>query len=187
MTEPGALHDGRRVAYGLGLFLSTFDGRPEVSHGGGIVGFTSFLGVNPADDLTVVTLTNSDTAQLYDGHLARRIVRAVLGSSRPQSRDATVDMELVDRIVGPYQLGSAVITVQRDGARLTVSSDGAVEQLWERVFASQGGGVFTSVENPEFRLTFAPVAPRSNRVALTLSGRAFGDATRIDSPARLNK
>jgi hypothetical protein len=67
--------------------------------------------------------------------------------------------------------------------RLTVSGDGSVEQLWERVFAYQSNGLFSSVENPEFRLTFTPVEPRSTRVSLTLSGRAFGDATRVESPA----
>jgi D-alanyl-D-alanine carboxypeptidase len=182
MTQPGTLHDGRRVAYGLGLFLSAFDGTTEVSHGGSIVGFTGFLGVYPADDLIVVTLTNSDTAHLYDGHLARRIVRGVLGRPRPELRDAPVDAALLDRFVGRYRLGSAVISVQREGARLTVSGDGAVEQLWERVFAYQGAGVFTSVENPEFRLAFTPVEPRSTRVSLTFSERAFGDATRVESP-----
>jgi CubicO group peptidase (beta-lactamase class C family) len=184
MTEPGALQDGRRIAYGLGLFSSRFDGRPEVSHGGGIVGFTSFLGVYPADEVTVVTLTNSDTPQLYDGRLARRIVRAVLGRSRPETRDAPVDAAPLDRFVGRYRLGSAVMTVQQDGARLTVSGGGAVEQLWEDVFTHQGGGVFAAVENPEFRLTFTPGETRSTRVSLTLSGRAFGDATRVESPAR---
>jgi hypothetical protein len=149
--------------------------------------FTSFLGVYPADDLTVVTLTNSDTAQPNDGHLARRIARAVLGSSRPELREAPVDLPLLDRFVGRYRLGSAVMTVQRDGTRLTVSADGSVEQLWERVFVSRGGGVFTSVENPELRLTFTPVESRSTRVSLTLSGRAFGDATRVNVQAVPNK
>jgi hypothetical protein len=124
---------------------------------------------------------------LHDGHLARRIVSAVLGSSRPELRDAPVDIALLERFVGRYRLGSAVMTVQRDGARLTVSGDGSVEQLWERAFAHQGAGVFTSVENPAFRLTFTPAEPQSTRVSLTLAGRAFGDATRVESPARLNR
>jgi D-alanyl-D-alanine carboxypeptidase len=184
MTEPGALQDGRRVAYGLGLFLSTLRGRPEISHGGGIVGFTGFLAVYPADDLTVVTLTNSDTAHLDDGHLARRLVGAVLEPPRPESPDASVDAAALDRFVGTYRLGSATMTFQRDGGRLTVAGETTVDQLWERVFTYQGGGRFAAVENPEFRLTFTPVEPRSTRVSLTLSGRAFGDATRVESPAR---
>jgi CubicO group peptidase (beta-lactamase class C family) len=183
MTEPGALQDGRRVAYGLGLFLSTLHGGPEISHGGSIVGFTGFLGAYPADGLTVVTLTNSDTAHLYDGHLARRLVGAVLGLRRPESADASVDVAALDRFVGTYRLGSAVMSVRPDGTRLTVTGDG-VEQLSERVFTYQGGGMFVAVENPELRLTFTPVEPRSTRVSLTLSGRAFGDATHVESPAR---
>ena len=186
MTAPGTLQDGRGIPYGFGLFLSTFDGRPEISHGGDIVGFTGFLGVYPADDLTVVTLTNSDTARLHDGHLARRLVGAVLGLRPAESADASVDVAALDRFVGTYRIGSAVISVRQDGTRLTISGDG-IEQLSERVFTYQGGGMFAAVENPELRLTFTPVQPRSTRVSLTLSGRAFGDATRVESPARPNR
>ena len=187
MTEPSALRDGRRIAYGLGLFLSTLDGRPEVSHGGGIVGFSSFLGVYPADDLTVVTLTNSDTAQLYDGHVARQIARAVTGRPRPEPRNVRADSTPLDRFAGTYQLGSAMMAVQIDGTRLTISGGGSVEQLWERDFVYRGGGLFMSVENPEFRLTFKTVAPRSMRMSMTLSERAFGDAARVESPTGRNR
>jgi CubicO group peptidase (beta-lactamase class C family) len=187
MMDPGTLHDGRPIAYGFGLFLSNVDGRPEVSHGGGIVGFTSFLGVYPADNLTVVTLTNSDTVHLYDGNLARRIVRAVLGRPSSESRAAAVDIALLDRFVGTYRLGSAVITVRRDDARLTVDGGGSVEQLWERLFEHQGHGIFAAVENPQFRLAFTPVEPRSTRLSITLSGRAAGDAIRVDQLGQRNK
>ena len=180
MTEPGTLNDGRRIAYGLGLFLSSFDGRPEVSHGGGIVGFTGFLGAFPNDDLIVATLTNSDTAHLYDGHLARRIAGAALERPRPVLPVVTVDKTALDRFVGNYRLGSAVIMVEQDGSRLVVTGENSVEQLWERAFSYQGEGMFAAIDNPEFRLTFTPAEPRSTRVSITLSGRALGDATRVD-------
>jgi hypothetical protein len=77
MVEPGTLRDGRRIGYGFGFFLSQLDGRPEISHGGGIVGFSGYLGSLPADGLAVVTLTNSDSARLYDGYLARELARTV--------------------------------------------------------------------------------------------------------------
>ena len=68
----------------------------------------------------------------------------------------------LDRFVGTYRIGSAVISVRQDGTRLTISGDG-IEQLSERVFTYQGGGMFAAVENPELRLTFTPVQPRSPR------------------------
>jgi hypothetical protein len=143
--------------------------------------------VYPADNLTVVTLTNSDTVHLYDGNLARRIVRAVLGRPSSESRAAAVDIALLDRFVGTYRLGSAVITVRRDDARLTVDGGGSVEQLWERLFEHQGHGIFAAVENPQFRLAFTPVEPRSTRLSITLSGRAAGDAIRVDQLGQRNK
>ena len=153
------LQDGRGIPYGFGLFLSTFDGRPEISHGGDIVGFTGFLGVYPADDLTVVTLTNSDTARLHDGHLARRLVGAVLGLAA--GRIGRRVRRCGRRWTGssaPYRIGSAVISVRQDGDSTHGSAATGIEQLSERVFTYQGGGMFAAVENPELRLTFTPVA-----------------------------
>lgn len=48
MTTPGTLADGRSIGYGLGLFLSTLEGREEIFHGGGIPGFTAFIACYPA-------------------------------------------------------------------------------------------------------------------------------------------
>jgi CubicO group peptidase (beta-lactamase class C family) len=178
MLEPGALPDGRRIAYGLGLFVSTLDGRPEISHGGGIVGFTGFLATYPEDDLIVVSLTNSDAVHLYDGKLTREIVRAISGRRLTQASNASTAVSDFERYVGKYRMGSAVITVVRDGDLLAVDSENSVEQLWERDFVHRGDGKFAAVRNSEFRLTFTPAERQSTRLSITLSGRSLGDATR---------
>ena len=99
MTLPGTLRDGRRIAYGFGLFVAERGGRVELSHGGDIPGFTAFMATYPEDRLTVATLTNSDAAAMFDGHVAREIVSAISGAV-PRSTEAPVDQVPWDSIVG---------------------------------------------------------------------------------------
>jgi CubicO group peptidase (beta-lactamase class C family) len=47
--------------YGLGWFLSDYHGRKVVSHGGGLDGMVSQVGMMPEENLGVVVLTNSET------------------------------------------------------------------------------------------------------------------------------
>jgi hypothetical protein len=63
-----------------------------------------------------------------------------------------------------------------------VDGEGTVQQLWERVFVYRDRGVFTSVENPQVDLRFTLSDRSAARLAITLSGRAFGDAVRGDGP-----
>jgi D-alanyl-D-alanine carboxypeptidase len=182
MRSPGALSDGRRIGYGFGLFLSALDGREEIFHGGGIEGFTGFVGFYPDADVTVVVLTNLDSAHLYDGHFARRLVRALL--KLPEARPSGISPHKngLRQFVGTYRIGSASFAVRADSSRLIVDGEGTVQQLWERVFVYRDRGVFTSVENPQVDLRFTLSDRSAARLAITLSGRAFGDAVRGDGP-----
>src|SRR5215471_8563632 len=48
-------------AYGLGWLLSDYNGRKLVSHGGGLDGMISQVGLMPEENLGIVVLTNSET------------------------------------------------------------------------------------------------------------------------------
>ena len=48
--------------YGMGWFLSDYHGRKVVSHGGGLDGMISQVGLMPEENLGVVVLSNSETA-----------------------------------------------------------------------------------------------------------------------------
>jgi CubicO group peptidase (beta-lactamase class C family) len=178
ITEPGTLADGRRLSYGLGLFLWNLDGRREISHGGGIVGFTGFLGAYPDDGLVVAALTNTDDAHLYDGLLAHRIVRALAGRDSRQSVPPPIEIALLDKLAGTYRIGSATILVSRDGQRLNVSTRGTVEHLWERAFQPRADGTFAAVNNPEIQMVFTPISDGRMRLSVLFSGRSAGDAIR---------
>jgi D-alanyl-D-alanine carboxypeptidase len=184
MTTPGTLADGRPIGYGLGLFLSEFAGQVEISHGGDFWSFTSFLAWYPADKVAIAVLQNSQSAPAFDGFLARRIVHRLLERPNATPFPNVGDEKEFARVVGTYRIGAASIDVRRDSADIVVTSP-AVWQLSEHRFRPRGGGVFTSLRNPEFSLRFG-LARRSlgeggegahaRTLSLTLHDRAFGDA-----------
>lgn len=74
MTTRATLNDGKPTTYGFGLGIGERDGRRYISHGGGINGFTSFLGYQPDTGTTIVVLTNSGNAK--PGEIADRLLAA---------------------------------------------------------------------------------------------------------------
>lgn len=105
MTTPGSLADGRKIAYGFGLFLSDLGGHPEIFHGGDIVGFNAFLARYPAEDVTVVVLGNANALKLYNGDLARQVPRRVLNVPEPPSTGALISAEDRSRYSGTFRAG----------------------------------------------------------------------------------
>lgn len=66
MPVPGALRwkEVGHQSYGLGLFVTSYQGRKLVHHGGGIDGFISFLSFMPQEQVGVIVLTNLSPNQL---------------------------------------------------------------------------------------------------------------------------
>lgn len=66
-------------SYAMGWAVTSYRGRPSLSHGGGIDGFTSHVRFLPKDQLGVVVLTNS--ASPASGLIASNAVDRMLGLS----------------------------------------------------------------------------------------------------------
>jgi CubicO group peptidase (beta-lactamase class C family) len=60
MTTPATLPSGRALSYGYGLGVDSFGGHRRFFHGGGLPGFDGWAAYFPDDDLTIVTLCNTD-------------------------------------------------------------------------------------------------------------------------------
>jgi CubicO group peptidase (beta-lactamase class C family) len=60
LTGPLAALRGHFRAYGLGWFLTDYQGRKLVGHGGGVLGFVTRVQLVPEEDLGVVVLTNAE-------------------------------------------------------------------------------------------------------------------------------
>jgi D-alanyl-D-alanine carboxypeptidase len=77
MRAPTVLSDGAQVDYGLGTRLGELQGHLVLGHTGSGGGFNNVLEYYPDDDLTIVVLTNSESA-ITALNIAGRIARAVL-------------------------------------------------------------------------------------------------------------
>ena len=62
MWSPTRLKDGKMEKYGFGWSVGDRNGHREIGHGGGIQGFSTYIGRYPEDKLTVIVLANSDQA-----------------------------------------------------------------------------------------------------------------------------
>lgn len=77
MTSPDTLNNGTRLVYGFGLSTGKIGEHPLITHGGGINGYTTAQVYFPAESLSVIAFTNTDSAS--PDFTAMNIARAVLG------------------------------------------------------------------------------------------------------------
>ncbi len=76
MQTPGHLSDGKPLRYGRGLFIGTYRGLKEISHGGAWIGYRGEFDRYPSVHTSVLVLCNSDAA-IPDG-LAQKVADIVL-------------------------------------------------------------------------------------------------------------
>jgi len=101
MTTPYLNH------YGYGLSIDSVENHKRVSHSGAIPGFTSFLGIFPADNISIVILSNDEGNV---GVIADALTSIVFG--RPVEmpyipKEATIDYTVLKKYGGKYQIAQA--------------------------------------------------------------------------------
>lgn len=110
--------------YGYGWFIGQMRGAREISHGGGLNGFSSFLMRLPREHFTVAILANAqpgapgaDPTQL--AHLVTEIYLGEKLEPRPTRQvNLAVSADAFDALVGRYDYGAAVLTVTKEGRHL---------------------------------------------------------------------
>ncbi len=116
--------------YGYGWALATLRGSRQISHGGGLNGFSSSLLRMPAENLTVVALANAlpSAPGVQPGAFANQAVEFCLGEMLPPrvvpKIDARISPAALDAVVGRYDYGAAILTVERHGSRLFAQLSG---------------------------------------------------------------
>jgi CubicO group peptidase (beta-lactamase class C family) len=116
--------DSSDAGYGYGWGISQLRGAQEISHGGGLNGFSSFLLRLPRENFTVVVLANSlpGIPGADPGRLAHLVAEIYLGETlapRPSRKaNQSVSPKSFDALVGRYDYGTAVLTVTKEGERL---------------------------------------------------------------------
>ena len=86
------LNDGKESDYGFGWSVGQVRGRRNLSHGGGIPGFSAFLSRFPEDGWTVVVLTNQDNGA-NPGAIARGVAGRYVAALAPVAAAPIEDKE----------------------------------------------------------------------------------------------
>jgi len=140
--------------YGYGWGIGRFRGLRVVGHSGGLDGFVSQLERFPSAGFTFVVLANA--APPAPGLVPERVERDVAQlylsdkmDSRRTPSAVTLAPEALERFVGRYDYGNAVLTVTREGERLYAQLSG---QPRFEIFASSPNEFFWKVV--EARVTF---------------------------------
>ena len=116
--KPFSLASGESIHYGYGWSISSYEGHPVVSHGGGINGFTCYLLRMPEDRVFVTVLTNKNDEKANPGVVARRLAAAAIGKPVDETTVA-LDPGALAKHAGLYRTsGGARYLVKLDTDRL---------------------------------------------------------------------
>lgn len=175
MTAPTKTAAGWTAPYGMGLGVLPLDGRPRISHGGLIGGFSAAAAYYPGDDLTIAVLTN--LAFVPAEAIERGIARAVLGLAAPQLQDLPVPPGLRERIVGRWEIGipGFTIDIAPSGERLRVRMP---LPGWSDELRYQGGARFASVRAPDAQYVLAADGATADSIVIGM-GDLHWDARRV--------
>jgi CubicO group peptidase (beta-lactamase class C family) len=175
MTTPEGAAAKGPLKYGFGLGRDTIGGRPVITHGGGIHGFSSANAWVPSAELSVTVLANSSTAPA--DQLQRQLTRAALGIPLDKP-PMEVPLAAADRVkyLGVYALvlpnGPRDFTIAEADDHLTaqLAGQGANPMLY------YGDDTFGMNFDPALRLIFTVERGRATKVTLLQGGGRFEGA-----------
>jgi CubicO group peptidase (beta-lactamase class C family) len=175
-TPPG------EEGYGYGWGIGRVRGVRQISHDGGLPGFVSHLSRYPDEGLTVAVLVNSAPPPpgLAPGPIGRAIAQLYLADRmEPRRRPAAVSLpaEALERFVGRYDYGNAVLAVTREGDRLFAQLTG---QPRLEIFPSGPRAFFWKAV--EARVEFVQDANGRVIKAVHYQGPVPLEAPRMDEP-----
>jgi CubicO group peptidase (beta-lactamase class C family) len=140
MLARGALNDGTTIAYAGGLGHGTYRELPTVHHGGGMLGFRTFMLRLPTVRFTAIVLANhanenaqARAEQLADiWHFGDAGIRpaAPLTVELPSSvAAAPAALEAIAGVYRAHDADNATVVLERDGVRLSMQFAGTSTEL----------------------------------------------------------
>jgi len=159
--------------YGFGLASRTLGTHKLIGHSGGINGFSSNLQRFPDNGLTVIVLSNLESAP--SSQLSDELASLYLGlPPSPALVAVAVKPEVLDRYVGDYELAKGfIVSVKRDGEKLTGQATGqrafSLSAVSDTEFRFQPAGItmvfpVTVGPAPSFQLTQGGLLRTATRV-----------------------
>jgi CubicO group peptidase (beta-lactamase class C family)/D-alanyl-D-alanine dipeptidase len=136
---------GKKAGFGLGFFVSEFDGKRVIRHSGAVYGFSTEFAALPDDKLGVIVCSAKDNSNAVTSRIANAALKHVLalkaGKALPKLENSQpLDAETARSLAGVYSLYAV---------------DNAKSGLWERktveiherdskayIFPYRGGGKF---------------------------------------------
>jgi CubicO group peptidase (beta-lactamase class C family) len=139
--------------YGYGFAIEKRFGLRNITHGGAINGFTSFISRFPDERATIIVLNNIDN--VAPGQIASRLTRLALPDKVVVPAVAKVEPSILQSYAGRYQIPPSVaenfiFDVTVENGRLAVKPSG----MFRAEFAAASPVEFFDVDQPENRLTF---------------------------------
>lgn len=124
ITPTGA---AKEAEYGFGIGPGTVRGQAQLSHGGGIFGFTSHLLYLPKEEISVAVLQNTDAGG-GPASIAIKLAAMALGDPYPELKPIEVEPGALARLEGVYRIDDQTVRVLRvvDG-ELTSQRGGGVQ------------------------------------------------------------
>ncbi|MCI0457304.1 MAG: serine hydrolase, partial [Gemmataceae bacterium] len=123
MWVPHFAKAGEKSGYGVGFFVSEFEGRKRIGHGGAVYGFATQVAALPEDKLGVVVVASKDVANGVTSRAADLALRQMLAvrANKPLVKVAEtkpVDPEQARQLAGRYRMGKEQIELRELGGRL---------------------------------------------------------------------
>jgi len=131
MITPQPNNSGKPTNYGYGMMLTRVRGAPVLEHDGGISGFAAQLAYLPSQQITVVTLVNTDTYKPNAAALGHQMAAIALGQPYPEIHPVTLSESQLRPLTGVYRIDERTqrTLTLRDGVLYSQRGDGPARPL----------------------------------------------------------
>lgn len=157
--------------YGYGWMINSMANHKQIGHGGGIPGFSTYIGRFPDDDALVIVLGNNVAvgaegvaAALADTLFGEKVV---LPGER---KTVAIDAKLLDRYVGTYDIGPLQITFTNENGQLMAQAKG---QPKLRAMPSSDAEFFLNEVDVVFVFSDVDASGKAQKLQLTQNGRTL--------------
>ncbi|HVS63962.1 MAG TPA: DUF3471 domain-containing protein, partial [Thermoanaerobaculia bacterium] len=134
-VTPFTLNDGTSTGYAYGLSVGELRGRPSISHGGGIFGFSTYALRLPEERVYVAVLSNDSGKPMRPSYVAQKVAAMVIGDPFPDREAVDRPAAELEQYTGVYRIddeetrtvllvGDSLVTQRTGGDRQPVEAAG---------------------------------------------------------------
>ncbi|HTE12926.1 MAG TPA: serine hydrolase [Chitinophagaceae bacterium] len=142
----------RKGKYGLGWSIDSAYGQQVYRHGGGIFGFTTFIGRSPEEDICIILFDNKGDGSLEQIAEGMNAILHNKPYDLPKERIAiTVDTTILRQYAGEYELApNFILAVSLENGQLMIQATG---QGKSAVYAEKENLFFSKIVDAQIEFT----------------------------------